>query len=293
MKNKNKHIIPTEKPSRLLMSIKNNLQFLKDKASLNPNNHFEGIYQNIYITSDEKPKDGDWCIDLDTNTIFKLGNWKTERAQKIILTTDKDLIKDGVQAIDDEFLEWFVKNPSCEEVEVDLLPYDGIKSIDKYWSGEYKIIIPKEEPKQYTSEELEGFKDFKNMISKAKQENCCTPVGQIKRYVDCVGCDKKPKLDTVGKEFYETADMTITVKRQEQIKQLAEEEYWMKDEQYERGAFVNGYSQCQNNMLEFLETEIKRAYIHGQSNGQMMEAGLERDEVEEYVNFRMLSFKKK
>jgi hypothetical protein len=36
---------------------------------------------------------------------------------KIILTTDQDLIKDGVQAIDDEFLEWFVKNPSCEEVE--------------------------------------------------------------------------------------------------------------------------------------------------------------------------------
>jgi hypothetical protein len=26
-----------------------------------------------------------------------------------------------------------------------------------------------------------------------KQENCCTPAGQIKRYVDCVGCDKKPK----------------------------------------------------------------------------------------------------
>jgi flavorubredoxin len=37
---------------------------------------------------------------------------------KIILTTDGDLIKDGVQSIDDEFLEWFVENPSCEEVEV-------------------------------------------------------------------------------------------------------------------------------------------------------------------------------
>jgi hypothetical protein len=83
------------------------------------------------------------------------------------------------------------------------------------------------------------------------------------------------------------------MKSKEEIKQLAEEEYWMKDEQYERGAFVNGYFQCQNNMLEFLETEIKKAYIHGQSNGQMMEAGLERDEVEEYVNFRILSFKKK
>jgi hypothetical protein len=29
-----------------------------------------------------------------------------------------------------------------------------------------------------------------------KQENCCTPIGQIKRYVDCVGCDRKPKQNT-------------------------------------------------------------------------------------------------
>ena len=32
----------------------------------------------------------------------------------------------------------------------------------------------------------------------------------------------KPKLDTVGKEFYETADMTITVKRQETLEEAAE-----------------------------------------------------------------------
>jgi len=40
------------------------------------------------------------------------------------------------------------KYSSCESVEVNLLPYDGTKSISKYWGGEYKIIIPKEEPKQ-------------------------------------------------------------------------------------------------------------------------------------------------
>jgi hypothetical protein len=28
------------------------------------------------------------------------------------------------------------------------------------------------------------------------QDNCCTPIGQIKRYVDCVGCDKKPRQET-------------------------------------------------------------------------------------------------
>jgi hypothetical protein len=41
-----------------------------------------------------------------------------------------------------------VKNPSCESVEVVKTRYDGTKSLDKYWSGEYKIIIPKEEAKQ-------------------------------------------------------------------------------------------------------------------------------------------------
>ena len=54
-----------------------------------------------------------------------------------------------------------------------------------------------------------------------KQENCCTPIGQIKRYINCVGCDQKPKQDTVGKEFYESADKVITVKRQETLEEVA------------------------------------------------------------------------
>jgi hypothetical protein len=36
--------------------------------------------------------------------------------RKVVLTTDQKLIKDGVQAIDDEFLDWLVKNPSCESL---------------------------------------------------------------------------------------------------------------------------------------------------------------------------------
>jgi hypothetical protein len=69
-------------------------------------------------------------------------------AKKIILTTDGDLIKDGLQAIDDTFLEWFVRNPSCEKVDViydkDAFPY-GVETAKGY--GWYKIIIPREEPK--------------------------------------------------------------------------------------------------------------------------------------------------
>ena len=81
-------------------------------------------------------------------------------AKKIILTTDQDLIKDGVQAIDDEFLEWFVKNSSCIVVKV-------IKNwnypLDKRWK--YKIIIPKEE---LSKDEIDKF--FIDMVLNPKEE---------------------------------------------------------------------------------------------------------------------------
>lgn len=63
--------------------------------------------------------------------------------KKIILTTDPDLIADGVQGIDNEFLRWFIKNPTCEFVEVkELLSNNG----NAFYG--YKIIIPQEESKQ-------------------------------------------------------------------------------------------------------------------------------------------------
>ena len=73
------------------------------------------------------------------------------QGKKIILTTDQDLLKDGVQPIDDEFLEWFVKNPNCESVEVG---YGWIRLTETDNEG-YWISIPdnqfemqQEEPKQ-------------------------------------------------------------------------------------------------------------------------------------------------
>jgi hypothetical protein len=140
-----------------------------------------GMPQNIYITSEEKIKEEDWCIHLVTKTIVLCsenfsyyGDWK-----KIILTTDQDLIKDGVQAIDDEFLEWFVKNPTCDEIEVG---YGWIRLTETDNEG-YWVSIPD--------------KQFEMQQEEHKQENCCTPIGQIKRYIDCKGCDRKSKQETL------------------------------------------------------------------------------------------------
>jgi hypothetical protein len=106
------------------------------------------INKNIYITSNEEIKERDYGLDTFHKEIrkFRNKNFVSKYDKKIILTTDQDLIKDGVQAIDDDFLEWFVKNPSCEWVEVEHNYIDWI--IDNY-----KIIIPQEEPKQETLEE--------------------------------------------------------------------------------------------------------------------------------------------
>jgi len=80
--------------------------------------------------------------------------------KKIILTTDQELIKDGVQVIEEEFLDWFVNNPSCEEVDIDddliitqdkpLIQHQGSKPIVVPHRIGYKIIIPKEEPKPHS-----------------------------------------------------------------------------------------------------------------------------------------------
>ena len=121
--------------------------------------------KELYITNDEEIKEGDWFI-TDKNTICKCvrvdwkyaysieaGSRSKNNCKKIILTTDQELIKYGVQAIDDAFLEWFVKNPSCEEVEV---TYGVLKPFQSEDKG-YLIHCPDnevlEEPKQETLEE--------------------------------------------------------------------------------------------------------------------------------------------
>jgi len=152
---KNIHVLPTDKPSRLLKNNKSKELFLVSKIFVQKNDI--NTNQHSYITSDEEIKEGDWCYyeNGDLKGIHKVVNGqrpKTMILKKIILTTDQDLINDGVQAIDDEFLELFVKNPSCEEVKVEL----HVGSLR--WSDSkntYKIIIQQEEEsKQETLEEI-------------------------------------------------------------------------------------------------------------------------------------------
>ena len=161
-KKRNLWVIPTDKPSRLYYNNNDEeLQFcevFRKSTPLKEN-------KNIYITSDEKIKNRDWYI--ADNKVYRasvdhMPELYTYSCKKIILTTNDQLIKDGVQAIDDEFLNWFVKNPSCEYVKVEKEHHTEIEEVS--YEGDfqnvdyikYKVIIPKEEPKQeITIEEIE------------------------------------------------------------------------------------------------------------------------------------------
>lgn len=156
---KNIHLLPTDQPSRLheygsYSSLGLSKEYLQWKLA-----------KNVYISSDEETKEG-WYINKSTNQIIKrLGydeNWKY-----IMLTTDQDLIKNGVQAINNEFLEWFVKNPTCENIYVEEFNYYDIPNWD------YVITIPKEKSKEELLQlERKEFDDFAAAyaINKAKEE---------------------------------------------------------------------------------------------------------------------------
>jgi len=147
---KNIHILPTDKPSRVYKHLGRELyhtvRYFEQKGLL-------CINQNIYITSDEEIKEEGYVF--WEGKVYKYREFMKMRTPvytdyfSIILTTDQDLIKDGVQAIDDEFLTWFVKNPSCEFVEVEKDEFYSKKAFIEGKNAityEYKIIIPKEEP---------------------------------------------------------------------------------------------------------------------------------------------------
>ena len=160
------------------------------------------IGKELFITSDEEIKGGDWCYHplLKWGSVIKSKyDEPNSTMKKIILTTDQELIKDGVQAIDDEFLEWFVKNPSCEYIEIENV-YDkflnsGKRSVSDF-RKKYKIIIPKEESKQ-----CELCKRYPRLEGTNKCESCYSVVRHVleqdPRFKDTLLPDLRKKLETL------------------------------------------------------------------------------------------------
>jgi hypothetical protein len=118
----------------------------------------------VYITSDSKFVRDEYITDgievmkatpklVDAQGLVDRRDWK-----KILMTTDPELIKDGVHPIGEEFLQWFVENPTCIKVEVVYGLFNPMgRQVDPNDLGQnhskcvwkYKIITTKEEQKQH------------------------------------------------------------------------------------------------------------------------------------------------
>ena len=203
---KNIHIIPTDKPSRLHITYR--LDLYPNGVSRKP----QGLCKNqhIYITTDEEIKPNTYCLINGVLCKTEIREGKIVSRQltggatmdickseylEIILTTDQDLIKDGVQAIDDEFLEWFVNNPSCEKVEVKMENYYASGALQhNLWRP--KIIIPQEEPKQEDENYLDSFgvtksefETFRKFNKQKTLEEAALRLYPDKGYEDELYCD--------------------------------------------------------------------------------------------------------
>jgi len=163
---KNIFILLTDQPSKLgyiseskTYHLYNNNVFLDELANA----------INIYITSSEEIKEGvnQWYLDNFLNKpMNSSGAQYGEKQNVIILTTDPTLIADGVQAIDDEFLEWFVKNSSCKFIEVN----KKLVEFPLTFKMMYKIIIPQEEPKQEKEEYFKHLEKDKKEFAEEWEE---------------------------------------------------------------------------------------------------------------------------
>jgi hypothetical protein len=132
------------------------------------NNQILEVRGEIYITNNDHIGESDWFIrDNEIYKCFRVHKtdiefltpidsvycgsntfWNKEYCKKIILTTNKDLIANGVQKIDEESLEYLKQNQNCENVKVVLVAVNEFGSEIRvggygFVKFVYKVIIPK------------------------------------------------------------------------------------------------------------------------------------------------------
>jgi len=144
---KNIYILPTTESSRLKdENLYSSPSYILSREPL----HWRYAV-HMYITSeDEDIYENDYIITQEGKLVqvSYLLSSDIYKSSKVIMTTSQKLIEDGVQEIDDTFLEWFIENPTCEFVKIESWETKG------EWNLDYIIIIPQEESEEETLEEV-------------------------------------------------------------------------------------------------------------------------------------------
>ena len=170
---KNLHVLTTDHPSRLRYNIKTRIWELNEFHKYHTD--IKSTH-NIYITSDEEIKEGGWHYNLALNIVEKTTNFDNGVLQeKIILTTDQDLIADGVQEIDDKFLEWFCsKNEKVGYIESKQETLEGyeeaLNQFPEY--NQYLERIAFEKGVEWQAERSYNEDEVKTIINDIVEKHC-------------------------------------------------------------------------------------------------------------------------
>jgi hypothetical protein len=272
---KNIHIIPTEKPSRLSLHTTGIYNLACELYENSPN--FSN--RNIYITSDEEIKEDDWGLSKLNEVILFGRSYNEKFYKKIILTTDQELIANGVEAIDDDFLDWFVKNPSCEFVGIK--KYHGLKTSiaeihsvsgdNRYdWKGvgdfrDYTIIIPQEEAKKCNFCNGEG-RVTSLELNTEKIPDGVVNLDKYGKIANCPDCTEEPyRLEYDSGEGIVGTEMEATDKsKQETLEDAAERNCESITHPYcerEKSMFIAGAKWQAERM--YSEEDLEKAFKHG------------------------------
>lgn len=114
----------------------------------NFNDETETGYFHMYVLSEKADEKCKFYLDGDLvrpNVVPDKDYWKVRSYPEIIATTNKELQKEGIASIDDDFIEWYCDNP-VEEVEVRYTrPYNSSIMSPQILSDGYIVINPVEE----------------------------------------------------------------------------------------------------------------------------------------------------
>lgn len=180
---KNIHTIQTNEPSRLhLWNDGTNKKF--ELCDLDFSHTIDTYH--LYITSNELPKHGEFCINKYNTIDFYWMELRRNDFKPIILTTDLKLISHGIQAIDEDFLQWFVNNQTVEYVEagiygsryIPILPPTTVEPVEQ---GNVKEFA-----ESYVNKQTIDFGDLNHVAEHQIKQDFLCGATQVKKQIPAI-----------------------------------------------------------------------------------------------------------
>ena len=169
------------------------------------------IPQHLYIISDDEIKENDYCLNLETNTVFKMhkhGLPTSNRNKKIIATTDTSLINRKQMTFMDEATEWTYDLPQPSQQFIE-------KFIEEYNKGNVITNVLVEYEQDYANRNCSTCNLGTDGTCELNLEKkCCSSTNNVTKHGDYwISCLDGEEDSEIYKIKVNPKDTTITIKK--------------------------------------------------------------------------------